>query len=182
MYLGSTFYNSLGDISATSFKFVDRTRILIERESSSIHSLVSLWAHWSYVWLPESASITSLNLIAVSSVYVYCETGKSDVNKVYRTGPKTLPWGTRILFYIMIWDPMFLGDIWSAQNSKTFELCLSVRPSVRMSVCGKHDCVRTQRATDLKIHIGFYYPYAGWYWKWAISVHRMWYLPYKSNR
>ena len=26
---------------------------------------------------------------------------------------------------------MFLGDIWSAQNSKTFELCLSVRPSVR---------------------------------------------------
>ena len=27
----------------------------------------------------------------------------------------------------MIWDPMFLGDIWSAQNLKTFELCLSVR-------------------------------------------------------
>ena len=35
---------------------------------------------------------------------------------------------------IMIWDPMFLRDIWSAQNSKTFELCLSVRPSVRPSV------------------------------------------------
>ena len=33
------------------------------------------------------------------------------------------------------------------RNSKTFEHCLSFRPSV----CGKHDCVRTQRATDLKI-------------------------------
>ena len=30
---------------------------------------------------------------------------------------------------------MFLGDIRSAQNSKTFELCLSVHPSVRPSVC-----------------------------------------------
>ena len=29
---------------------------------------------------------------------------------------------------------MFLGDIWSEQNSKTFELCLSVCPSVRPSV------------------------------------------------
>ena len=35
---------------------------------------------------------------------------------------------------------MFLGDIWSAQNYKIFEQCVSVRPSV----CGKHDCVRTQ--------------------------------------
>ena len=32
------------------------------------------------------------------------------------------------------------------------------------------------------LHVGFYYPYAGWYWKWAISVHSIWYLPYKSNR
>ena len=50
---------------------------------------------------------------------------------------------------------MFLGDIGSAQNSKTFELYLSVRPSVcpsvHVSFCGKHDCVRTQIATDLKI-------------------------------
>ena len=38
-------------------------------------------------------------------------------------------------------------------------VCLSVRPSV----CGKHDCVRTQRAKDLKMQICFYYPYAGWY-------------------
>ena len=60
---------------------------------------------------------------------------------------------------------------------------MSVCPSVR-PVCGKHDCVRPQRATDLKknLHIGFYYPYAGWYWKWAISVHRIRSLPYKSNR
>ena len=48
---------------------------------------------------------------------------------------------------------MFLGAIGSAQNSKTFELCLYVRPSVRPSVCGKYDCVRTQRATDLKASI-----------------------------
>ena len=27
---------------------------------------------------------------------------------------------------IIIWDPMFLGDICSAQNSTTFELCLSI--------------------------------------------------------
>ena len=43
---------------------------------------------------------------------------------------------------ILIWNPRFLGDIWSARNSKTFELFLSVRPSVRSN----HDCVRTQRA------------------------------------
>ena len=42
-------------------------------------------------------------------------------------------------------------------------VCRSVRPSVRVSVCGKHDRVRTQRATVLNLHIGFYYPYAGWY-------------------
>ena len=47
--------------------------------------------------------------------------------------------------------------------------------SVCSSVCGKHDCVQI-------LHIGFYYPYASWYWKWAISVHRIWHLPYKSNR
>ena len=29
---------------------------------------------------------------------------------------------------------LFLGDIWSTQNSKTFELCLSVRPCVRPPV------------------------------------------------
>ena len=28
---------------------------------------------------------------------------------------------------------------------------MSVRPSVRVSACGKHDCVRTERARDLKI-------------------------------
>ena len=33
------------------------------------------------------------------------------------------------------------------QNSNTFELCLSVRPSVRSN----HDCVRTQRAKDFKL-------------------------------
>ena len=37
----------------------------------------------------------------------------------------------------------------AAQNSMTFELCLSVRPSVR----GKQDCIRKQRATDFKIFI-----------------------------
>ena len=50
---------------------------------------------------------------------------------------------------------------WRHLISAKFDLCLSVRPSVRVSVCGKHDCVRTRRATDLKICT--YYPYAGWY-------------------
>ena len=56
---------------------------------------------------------------------------------------------------ILIWDPRFLAYIWSAQNSKTFELCPSVfpfvRPFVRLSVRSNHDCVRTQRATNFKL-------------------------------
>ena len=49
-----------------------------------------------------------------------------------------------LYFYIFIYLCFY-----TKTNSKTFELCLSVRPSV----CGKHDCVRTQRATDLKIYM-----------------------------
>ena len=80
----------------------------------------------------------------------------------------------------MIWDPMFLRDIWSAQTSKTFELCLSLRPSVRLWSTRLRPNTKTYRLVNL--HIFFYYLYADWYWKWAISVHRVRYLPYKSNR
>ena len=71
---------------------------------------------------------------------------------------------------ILVWDPGLLGDIWLARNSKTFELCLSVRPSrLRPNAYSYR--------LDI-LHISWYYPYAGWYWKW---VHMIWYLPYKSN-
>ena len=61
---------------------------------------------------------------------------------------------------IFIWDPRFLGDIWSVRNSKAFELCLSVRPSVVITIASERKELR----------------------KWVILVHRIWYLPYKSNR
>ena len=55
--------------------------------------------------------------------------------------------------------------IWDSCSLETFDqrkilrylsyVCLSVRPSarptVRVSVCGKHDCIRIQRATDLRL-------------------------------
>ena len=44
------------------------------------------------------------------------------------------------------------------------------------SVCSNHDCVQTQIAADFTLW------YTGRYWKWALSIHRIWYLPYKSNR
>ena len=54
---------------------------------------------------------------------------------------------------ILIWDPKFLGNIWSARNSNTFELCLSVRPSVHPSVRSNHDYVRTQSDTNFRLCI-----------------------------
>ena len=41
---------------------------------------------------------------------------------------------------ILIWDPMFLGDIWSAQ---TFELCLSIRPFVVITIASERKKLRT---------------------------------------
>ena len=76
---------------------------------------------------------------------------------------------------IMIWDPMFLGDIWSPQRHLS-QVCLSVRPSVVNTIASEHKEIQTWKfAHRLLLPIR-------WYWKWAISVHRIRYLPYKSNR
>ena len=45
-------------------------------------------------------------------------------------------------------------------------VCLSERKELRTSNFAK----------------SFYYLQVGRYWEWAISVHRIWYLPYKQNR
>ena len=71
---------------------------------------------------------------------------------------------------------MFLADIWHLSY-----VCLSVRPSIRTSV--RPSVVNTiaseyKEQQTWKLHIDFYYLYAGWYWKRAISVHSIWYLPY----
>ena len=59
----------------------------------------------------------------------------------------------------IVLGPWSLGDIWSARNCKRFELYLSVHPSVVITI-----------ASERK---GLHYSYAGWYWKWAISLHRI---------
>ena len=74
---------------------------------------------------------------------------------------------------ILIWDPSFLGDIWSARNSKTFEISLSVRQSVRPSVVitiASNFANRLLLAIDRSLS------------KMACIVHSIWYIPYKPNR
>ena len=51
---------------------------------------------------------------------------------------------------ILICDPRFLADIWSARNSKTFELCLSVRPSVIIHWSFGSHCCFIFKGTDAK--------------------------------
>ena len=68
----------------------------------------------------------------------------------------------------IIWEPRFLGDIWSPRYSKTFELCISVRPSVRPSVvitiASERKELRTSNLVNrLLLAIGRY-------WKWDISA------------
>ena len=70
---------------------------------------------------------------------------------------------------ILIWDPRFLGNIWSARNSKTFEVYLSVRPSVVITIASERKELPTLNFAN---RIG----------KWAITVHRIWYLWYHINQ
>ena len=85
----------------------------------------------------ESCKVPSLHMFLILSVYIF---------KIYFY--TLLIEGILVLsirvgrIEILIWGPRFLGDIWSAWNSKTFELCLSVRPSVHSN---------PYRATNFKL-------------------------------